>query len=201
MNYLVYEGLKRYHFDDVAAAFAAKSAALFRGEWERHGWVCENYDALSGQRTSVQSDPLYHWGALLTFVAIQELIDVSPLTGLRFGTTASAADAGVANVQVAGHLYDVIRQANGLRVGRDGNLLWVLPARTEWSGIEWSAEVVTLRSRSANGGLVRLGLETAEVSIDGAPTEYRLCDGLATFALPADRCVMVIRLRQNGNDR
>ncbi len=201
MNYLVYEGLKRYHFDDVAAAFAAKSAALFRGEWERCGWVCENYDALTGQRTSVQSDPLYHWGALLAFVAIQELIDVSPLTGLRFGTTASTVDAGVANVQVAGHLYDVTRQADGLRVGRDGDLLWTLPARTEWSGVEWAAETVTLRSRSANGGPVRLGLEAAEVSIDGGPTELRLSDGLATFALPAGRCTVAIRWRSNERDR
>ena len=123
------------------------------------------------------------------------MIDVSPLTGLRFGTTAEAADAGVANVQIAGHLYSVIRQANGLTVGRDGNLLWVLPARTEWSGVEWAAETVTLTSRSANGGPVRLGLETEEVSINGEPTEVHLSDGLATFALPAGRCTVAIRLR------
>jgi len=210
MNYLVYEGLKRYHFDDVAAEFAAKSAALFRGEWQSHGWVCENYDALTGQRTSVQSDPLYHWGALLAFIAVQELIDVSPLTGLRFGTTAEAADARVTNVQIAGHLYSVVRRANGLTVEWDGNrretrffpqslvsvssgeLLWTLPPRTEWSGVEWLAETITLVSRSANGGPVRLGLETKGVSSNGQPTKLHTSDGLATFVLPAGRCTLTI---------
>ena len=199
MNYLVYEGLKRYHFDDVAAEFAARSAALFRGEWERHGWVCENYDARTGQRTSVQSDPLYHWGALLTFIAVQELIDVSPLSrslgGLRLGTTAEADDAGIANVQIAGHLYSVVHQANGLTVKQDGGLLWILPPRTEWSGVEWTDDDVELTSRSANGGPVSLGLETQGVSINGEPTELRASDGLATFDLPAGRCTATIRLR------
>jgi hypothetical protein len=203
MNYLTYEGLKRYHFDDVAAEFAAKSAALFRGEWERHGWVCENYDALTGRRTSVQSDPLYHWGALLAFVAIQELIDVSPLSrspgGLRFGTTAAAADAGIANVQIAGHLYSVVRQADGLTVERDSELLWALPAQTEWSGVEWAAGTVTLTSRSASGGPVRLGLDTQGVSINGEPTEPRVSEGLATFRLPAGTCTVTIRLTRQAS--
>jgi hypothetical protein len=195
MNYLVYEGLKRYHFDDVAAEFATKSAALFHGEWERHGWVCENYDALNGQRTSVQSDPLYHWGALLVFVAIQELIDVSPLTGLRFGTTARVSDAGVGNVQIAGQLYSVVHQVNVLTVKRDGQMLWVLPSRTEWSGVEWMDETVQLTSRSVGGGSVCLGLDAKGVSIDGEPTGVYATGGLTTFDLPTGTCTVMIRLR------
>lgn len=204
MNYLVYEGLKRYHFDDVAAEFAARSAALFRGEWERYGWVCENYDALTSQRTSVQSDPLYHWGALLAFVAVQELIDVSPLSrlpgGLRFGTTAESSDAGIANIQIAGHLYSVVRRASGLTVERDGRLLWALPSRMEWSDVEWTAENVQLVSRSANGGPVRLGLETKGVSINGEPAELHISNGLAAFGLPAGRCTVIIRLSKVSKD-
>ena len=194
MNYLVYEGLKRYHFDDVAAEFATKSAALFRSEWERHGWVCENYDALTGQRTSVQSDPLYHWGALLVLIAIQELIDVSPLTGLRFGTTAEVSDAGIGNVQIAGHLYSVVRQAHGLTVKRDGEVLWVLPSRTEWSGVAWTAETVELASRSVSGGSVCLGLDAKGVSVDEEPTEMYVSGELAAFDLPAGTCTVMIRL-------
>lgn len=69
MNYLVYLGLENYEMQRVRSEFADKSYALFLKEWQEHGHVHENYNALLGTGDDVSSsDRFYHWGALLGFI-------------------------------------------------------------------------------------------------------------------------------------
>lgn len=76
-NYLVYEGLRRYGFHDEADALAAKSAALLLKEWREEGHIHENYNAITADGDDVDpadpegsSDPIYTWGGLLGFIAL-----------------------------------------------------------------------------------------------------------------------------------
>ena len=69
MNYLVYLGLKNYDLPKVRSELADKSYALFLREWQEHGHVHENYNAILGSGDDVSnSDRFYHWGALLGFI-------------------------------------------------------------------------------------------------------------------------------------
>lgn len=74
LNFLVYLGLRNYGQKDAARELATKSRALFEGEWERKGYVSENYSALTGtgddQRLS--SDQFHSWGALMGFISFIE---------------------------------------------------------------------------------------------------------------------------------
>lgn len=72
MNFLVYLGLRQY---DRAAAneLAQRSGKLFQDAWIKHNYVFENINADKGiERTEdqVNSDPYYHWGALLGLMAL-----------------------------------------------------------------------------------------------------------------------------------
>ena len=119
LNFLVAEGLRRYRFDDVAADLARKSLDLFMRNWRADGGVYENYNAETGQGGDVwNAARLYHWGGLLAFIAVQELVDVEPGGYLRFGSL-RFPDAGVRNVRVGGHVYDVTLD-DGVHVRRDG---------------------------------------------------------------------------------
>lgn len=121
-NLLVAEGLRRYRFDDVAAAFAEKSLALFMKNWREDGGVYENYNADTGAGADVwNAARLYHWGGLLAYVAIEELIDVEPAGWLRFGSL-RFSKCGVRGVRVGDDVYDVTLGA-GLRVVRNGKIL------------------------------------------------------------------------------
>ena len=76
MNYLVYLGLRNYDLPQVRRDFAAKSYALFLKEWNEHGHVHENYNAILGTGDDVtSSDRFYHWGALLGLIQYQEMTD------------------------------------------------------------------------------------------------------------------------------
>jgi Mannosylglycerate hydrolase MGH1-like glycoside hydrolase domain len=76
MNYLVYEGLLNYETPSAAQArreLADKSMKLFLHEWIGKGHVHENYSATSDDSDGVRnSDPFYHWGALLGLIEYEE---------------------------------------------------------------------------------------------------------------------------------
>ncbi len=106
-NFLVAEGLRRYRLDAEAAALARKSLELFMKNWRADGGIYENYNAETGQGADVwNAARLYHWGGLLAFVAMQELIDVEPAGYLRIGSL-HFPDAGLRNIRLGGGLYDV----------------------------------------------------------------------------------------------
>jgi glycogen debranching enzyme len=74
LNFLTYLSLRQAWFRDEAAQVADKSLALLLSEWQRQGYVSENYSAITGtgddQRLS--SDRFHSWGALLGIMAFVE---------------------------------------------------------------------------------------------------------------------------------
>ncbi|MCF1713708.1 alpha,alpha-trehalase [Flavihumibacter sp. RY-1] len=76
LNFLVYQGLKKYPFKEVAHSLAEKSNALLLKNWQESKGVFENYHA-SGigrlpEEVQVRSDNFYHWGALLGYMYLLE---------------------------------------------------------------------------------------------------------------------------------
>ena len=126
MNFLVAEGLRRYRFDEAAHAFARRGLDLLLGEWRSEGHVHENYNAETGDGDDVpNSDPMYTWGALLGYVAMQELVDCEPWAGWRFGNLSSdpASLEGIHLAGDGGGRLDAAQDAQGLRVTLDGRIL------------------------------------------------------------------------------
>jgi putative isomerase len=85
MNFLCYEGLRRYGFHAEADELAEKSAALFLNEWRDEGHIHENYNAITGDGDDVNpddpegsSDPIYTWGGLLAYIALDAKERVQP---------------------------------------------------------------------------------------------------------------------------
>ena len=72
-NFLVTEGLRRAGHYDAASRITRAGFEMFLRCWKDHGIVGENYNAITGE--SEQSDRFYHWGGLLVYMAIQEIVD------------------------------------------------------------------------------------------------------------------------------
>ncbi|HUU98924.1 MAG TPA: trehalase family glycosidase [Phycisphaerae bacterium] len=118
-NFLVAEGLRRYRFDDVASELAHKGLEMFMRNWREDGGVYENYNAETGAGGDVwNAARLYHWGGLLAFIAIQELIDLQPPATLRIGSL-NFPNASIRNVRLGGAVYDV-ELDKGVQARRNG---------------------------------------------------------------------------------
>ena len=79
LNFLVYMGLQNYDLPEVRKAVAEKSKVLLLKEWLKDGSVYENYDSVLGEGPHRRSDRFYHWGALLSYIALIEDGYIAPI--------------------------------------------------------------------------------------------------------------------------
>ena len=72
MNFLTYLAFEQQGLKEACRVLAEKSIRIFEPEWKKHRHVHENYNAITGEGCDVpNSDKFYHWGALLTAVALR----------------------------------------------------------------------------------------------------------------------------------
>jgi len=118
-NYLAYEGIKDYGFDEEAAMVAESGADLFLENWKTSGTCRENYRSDTGEGGGQRYQS---WGPLFSLVALQEFADVdASRDGLRFGSFV-VKDSTARRLRIAGSNYDV-RIGDCLMVWRDGELI------------------------------------------------------------------------------
>jgi hypothetical protein len=132
MNATVYDGVKRYGFDDVAGQFAARSAAMYLDAWDKENWFPESFDPEPGQ--SIMDSAVdtawrtYSWSNAMPVQGLHELISDNPWDGdasaLMFGTLSLPGTNTVANVQLRGHTYAVSAGPDRTTLVRDGRTVF-----------------------------------------------------------------------------
>ena len=85
VNYLVYQGVKRYAPPGMEAQFAQKSVDLFMNNWQDRRICGENYWSLTGQPGPARSDLHYTWGALLCLIGLESVVDLKDDGSVRIG--------------------------------------------------------------------------------------------------------------------
>jgi len=77
-NFLVYVGLMNYADEEILHDFAGKGERLLMKDWLDKGYIYENWNAVTGDGGDKSNcDRFYHWGALLSYIA---LIDAGMLS-------------------------------------------------------------------------------------------------------------------------
>jgi len=73
MNFLAYIALRKHKLTEACKTLAEKSKNLILLEWNMKGHVHENYHADTGMGCDcIHSDKFYHWGALLSLIALTD---------------------------------------------------------------------------------------------------------------------------------
>ncbi len=103
-NYLVYQGLKRYRYDSIAAEFAQKSMKMFIDNYRKNGGACnENFDSRTGKG---HGQKYQSWGLLFALIYLEEFIDYEPGGGLRIGSLGQYGDT-LKNICINEDFYDI----------------------------------------------------------------------------------------------
>jgi hypothetical protein len=116
-NYLVYQGLKAFGMDVEAQEFARKSADLFLLTWTNFQICPQNYDSRTGQATGHR---FQSWGPLMALIALEELIDITPWDGFRFGVLQPDRPSEVRRMSIQGRHYDVRVSSGEVRLREEG---------------------------------------------------------------------------------
>jgi hypothetical protein len=187
-NYMLYEGINRYRYDQVALEYAQKNYDLFMDDWRVNQHDDEEYYAWGGS-TGNESSTHYTWGALLCLIPLEQYIDVNPWEGLRFGAL-NPPEEGVFHRAVWGnHTYDITLGPNKTALVRDEQERFEADAGVVVRNYQASASQVTFGLKAERPvGVVTREFDGGELNlaIDGKPAgKMRVQQGRMSFQLPA----------------
>ncbi len=186
-NYLLYEGINRYRFDDVSLEYAQKNYDLFMDDWRGNQHDDEEYYAWGGG-TGNDSSTHYMWGALLCLIPLEQYIDVNPWEGLRFGALDPPTSGEFYRAVWGGHSYDVTAGPDRTELARDGQECFQADAGVVVRNYQVSESGLTFTLKSKRPVHVATQeFDTGELNlkIDGKPSgELHVQRGRATFDLP-----------------
>lgn len=166
-NYLVYQGLRRYRFDETAAQLAQRSVDLFLTSWRRFQVCRENYDSRTGEGGGQKYQS---WGPLFALMGIEEFIDVTPWDGLRIGTLSPPPATKLDNIPIRGRRWTVSLSPTALHVSVDGQELLTSASpmvlrQFEFANGEIRAHTASVRAVNV---AVSLGTDIVSICVDGA---------------------------------
>ncbi len=190
MNYLVYQGVKRYGFDEVAGELAQRSVALFLRSWQDYQLCRENYDSRTGEGGGQRYQS---WGPLFALMGVEEFLDVTPWAGLTVGSLAPPGETTLRRVRARGRSWTVAMGPAGMRLDADGRTLLSTDAPVVLRGLEVGEGEMTFETRSRRPVTLRLRhpAPLGRVSVDGStaadPVAVDLPPGTHTIRASASR--------------
>lgn len=105
LNYMTYNGLKRYGLDKEASRLAARCMEIFSSRWKEERASFENYNSLTGQGSdSVDTDFFLGWGGLFPLMWVADHVDVDPWNGFHFGSV-NGEDITIRRLRMADGFY------------------------------------------------------------------------------------------------
>ena len=125
VNFLVFQGLRRYAPPELVAEFARKSVDLFMRNWRARGWCGENFGSDNGV---VHGDQHYTWGALMCLLGLESICAIEP-DGAVTLNGAQTAELRIDNVPIHGHRYSVETGTGYARLIDHGSLVFEARSR------------------------------------------------------------------------
>jgi hypothetical protein len=169
-NYIVYQAINRYAFDEVALEYAQKNFDLFMGDWKTNQHDNEQYHADGGNGGG---DTHYTWGALLCLPGINQYIDENPWDGLRFGAYAPSSNGDFHDKNWGGHDYQVGIGPEKTMVTRDGKTFFQATGGVVVRRYQVEPSRVSFTIHSKKGSRISLAeFEAGDVNlkVDGKPS-------------------------------
>ncbi|MBM3310177.1 MAG: hypothetical protein FJY80_01575 [Candidatus Aminicenantes bacterium] len=195
-NYLVYQGLKAYGFDNEASEFARKSLRLFLRAWTNFQICPENFHPLTGEATGQRHQS---WGPLFALVALEEYVDFTPWEGFRFGVINPEEDGALMRVAIQGRHYDVIVEPKDIVLREEGRDILSLNGGAVvrhflYAASEVGFEISAMKARKVKVALPQRG--KYQLLVDGAPKKI-LTGRRMTFEVPDGNHTVLIQLLES----
>jgi hypothetical protein len=172
MNYLVYQGIKRYGFDEVAGEMARRSVALFLRSWREYQLCRENYDSRTGEGGGQRYQS---WGPLFALIGMEEFLDVTPWAGLTVGSLAPPGETTLRRIRARGRSWTVAMGPEGMRLYAEGRIVLASSAPLVLRNLEMTETSLSCRIHSARAAELRVEIPSAALSaqLDGADLPVR----------------------------
>jgi len=160
-NYLVYEGLKAYGFDLIAADFARKSTDLFLRQWKNYQLCPENFDSRTGEAGGQRYQS---WGPLFALIGVEEYLDVTPWEGFRFGQLKLDQKGELQRLAILGRHYDLEVSPSRISLKEEGRELLRTNGPAIFRHFLYTPSEVSFEIKSLDSRKVRIFLDQKKQS-------------------------------------
>jgi hypothetical protein len=190
-NYLVYQGLKAYGFDNEASEFARKSVRLFLRTWTSFQLCPENFHPLTGEAAGQRYQS---WGPLFALMAVEEYLDFTPWEGFRFGVINPEESGALRRVAVQGRHYEVEVDPDEIVLREEGRAICLIDGgavvrRFLYAENEVSFEIKAMARRTVEVPLLKKG--KYQLLIDNAPKRIFRGRGIKFDVPEGDHAVLI----------
>lgn len=193
----VYEGLRRYGYDQEASELASRAIAMYMKDWNERSGSWEYFYSTTGKGGGFIH---YSWSVAFPLLGIFEYLDVEPWKGggLRIGSLSPEMKGTIRNLRAMGHGWDVSLGNPGLRVLRDGQS-WI---ETEQPAILKRIKIgkthLDFRAKTTAGFRFKVsvrGFSRGTVSLNGQPIASEVKDEFAIFDVPRGEYQIAVGVR------
>lgn len=154
-NYLVYQGLKSYGLDLVAADFARKSTDLFLRIWKNYQLCPENFDSRTGEAGGQRYQS---WGPLFALIGVEEYLDITPWDGFRFGQLKPETKGLLKRMAILGRHYEVEISPSRVRLIEEGKELLRTDSPAIFRHFLYTPREISFEVKSLKKNTIRLNL-------------------------------------------
>jgi len=157
VNYLVYQGLKRYGYDELASQLAVKNGQLFMKHWQNSGMTRDFYNAVSGEGAGNRFPGN---GGLPGLMLMEEFIAITPYEGLRIGNLAASQSNQLVNISIDKNTYSIDASDQIVSLSRNNSKLF-----------EFKGKAV-LRNFESTDKLMSFDINVTSPSVDFTPFAF-----------------------------
>ncbi|RFT16077.1 MAG: alpha-glucosidase [Candidatus Saccharicenans subterraneus] len=156
-NYLVYQGLKSYGLDLVAADFARKSTDLFLRIWKNYQLCPENFDSRTGEAGGQRYQS---WGPLFALIGVEEYLDITPWDGFRFGQLKPETKGLLKRMSILGRHYEVELSPSRVKLIEEGRELLRTDSPAVFRHFLYTPREISFEVKSLKKNTISLNLGT-----------------------------------------
>jgi neutral trehalase len=193
MNYLVYQGIKRYGFDELAGEMAQRSVALFLRSWREYQLCRENYDSRTGEGGGQRYQS---WGPLFALIGLEEFLDVTPWGGLTVGSLAPPGETTARRIRAQGRTWTVAMGPDGLRLDAEGRTVLASSVPLVLRELDLKEDTLSCRIHSARAGELRLEHPVPPFSVQLNGEDWPIRD--QRIQLPPGRHLLRVSAEEGG---
>jgi hypothetical protein len=182
----VYEGLRRYGYDQEASELARRAIAMYMKDWNERSGSWEYFYSTTGKGGGFIH---YSWAVAIPLLGIYEYLDVEPWKGggLRIGSLLPQIKGTIRNLRAMGHDWEISLGDPGVRVLRDGQS-WVETQRPAiLKRIRFGKTYLAFRAKTTAGSRFKVSVRdypTRTVRLNGRPIVSEVQGEFAIFEVP-----------------
>jgi putative isomerase len=152
LNFMIWDGLRRYGYWSEATELAHKSWQIFNRGWAARRHAHENFQMFPATGCDAQdSDEFYSWGAMMPLISVLDVTDASPWHGITLVAPTASSERSELETGEGTYALTTLADGTGTMLERDGVPVIRLASRVRISDLRMAEGLIAFSFQPLDG--------------------------------------------------